>query len=63
MVGPANLMKEFRKVHQFTVFSVNTPLQHALAEYMKNPSNYRGLPQFYQEKRDYFQKLIKGSKI
>lgn len=63
VVGPANLMKEFRKVHQFTVFSVNTPLQHALAEYMKNPSNYRGLPQFYQEKRDYFQKLIKGSKF
>ncbi|MBL7922860.1 MAG: aminotransferase class I/II-fold pyridoxal phosphate-dependent enzyme, partial [Bacteroidia bacterium] len=40
--GPANLMKEFRKVHQFTVFSVNTPLQHALAAYMKDKSTYSG---------------------
>jgi methionine aminotransferase len=63
VVGPANLMKEFRKVHQFTVFSVNTPLQYALAEYLKTPANYNGLPQFYQEKRDYFQQLLKGSKF
>jgi methionine transaminase len=60
-VGPANLMKEFRKVHQFMVFSVNTPLQYALAEYMKNMDNYSGLESFYQEKRDYFRKLISGS--
>lgn len=63
VVGPANLMKEFRKVHQFTVFSVNTPLQYALAEYLKQPSNYTGLPAFYQRKRDYFQQLIRGSKF
>jgi methionine aminotransferase len=62
-VGPANLMKEFRKVHQFMVFSVNTPLQYALAEYMRDPENYNGLEQFYQEKRDYFRKLISGSKF
>ncbi|CAN5529055.1 pyridoxal phosphate-dependent aminotransferase [soil metagenome] len=60
-VGPANLMKEFRKVHQFMVFSVNTPLQHALATYLKNSEHYKHLPNFYQEKRDYFQKLLKGS--
>jgi len=60
-IGPENLMKEFRKVHQFMVFSVNTPLQHALAEYLENESNYLVLPTFYQEKRDYFQQLIKGS--
>ncbi|MBK7967131.1 MAG: methionine aminotransferase [Bacteroidetes bacterium] len=62
-LGPAHLMKEFRKVHQFTVFSANTPLQHALTAYMLNKENYAGLGEFYQEKRDYFQKLMKGSKF
>lgn len=62
-LGPAHLMKEFRKVHQFTVFSVNTALQHALTAYMLNKENYMGLSEFYQEKRDYFQKLMKGSKF
>lgn len=62
-VGPANLMKEFRKVHQFMVFSVNTPLQYALAEFMRDADNYTGLEQFYQEKRDYFRKLIGESKF
>ncbi len=62
-IGPAHLMKEFRKVHQFTVFSVNTALQHALTAYMLNKENYMGLSEFYQEKRDYFQKLMKGSKF
>jgi methionine aminotransferase len=62
-LGPAHLMKEFRKVHQFTVFSVNTALQHALTAYMLNKENYSGLGEFYQEKRDYFQKLLKGSKF
>jgi methionine transaminase len=60
-LGPAHLMKEFRKVHQFTVFSVNTALQHAFTTYMLNKENYSGLSEFYQEKRDYFQKLMKGS--
>ena len=60
-VGPANLMKEFRKVHQFMVFSVNTSLQHALAEYMQDASHYNGLESFYQEKRDYFRSLLEGS--
>ncbi len=60
-LGPANLMKEFRKLHQFTVFSVNTPLQYALAEFMKDKNNFSGLQAFYQEKRDYFQKLLTGS--
>lgn len=60
-LGPSNLMKEFRKVHQYTVFSVNTPLQYALSEYMKDKSNYSGLQQFYQQKRDFFQRQLKGS--
>lgn len=62
-VAPKNLMVEFRKVHQFVVFSCNTPIQHALAEYLKNKSNYMNLGAFYQQKRDYFIKLIKGSKF
>ncbi|WP_294241399.1 methionine aminotransferase [uncultured Chryseobacterium sp.] len=51
--APKYLMDEFRKVHQFNVFSVNTPMQLALAEYMKNPEHYLYLNQFFQEKRDF----------
>ncbi len=57
-LAPAELMKEFRKAHQFIVFSSNTPIQHAFAEMMKDPSYYFGLREFYQSKRDYFNKLI-----
>ncbi len=53
-LAPKQLMAEFRKVHQFNVFSVNTPMQIALAEYMKDPANYRNVPAFYQAKRDRF---------
>jgi methionine aminotransferase len=59
-VGPSNLMSEFRKIHQFVVFSVNTPIQYALSDYIKK-KNYRELPAFYQRKRDYFLSLIKNS--
>jgi len=62
-LGPEYLMKEFRKVHQFLVFSVNTPLQVALASYLKNEKHYLSLPSFYQAKRDYFIRLIEGSKF
>ena len=60
--APANLMAEFRKIHQFVVFSANTPLQYALADFIKN-KNYLSLPDYYQEKRDYFLTLIKGSRF
>lgn len=60
-LGPSYLMKEFRKVHQYITFSVNTPVQHALAEYLQNEDNYHSLANFYQEKRDYFIKLIQGT--
>ena len=56
-------MKEFRKAHQFIVFSVNTPIQYALAEYLKNENNYLSLSAFYQEKRDFFVNSIKNSKF
>jgi len=63
VLAPERLMAEFRRVHQFVVFCVNTPLQYALADYMKRKDEYLGLGSFYQEKRDYFIKLIKGSKF
>ncbi len=52
--APAALMAEFRKVHQFNVFTVNTPMQAALAAYMQDPAPYVNLPAFYQAKRDLF---------
>ncbi len=54
VAAPAALMAEFRKVHQFNVFTVNTPVQYGLASYMANESAYLGLPAFYQRKRDLF---------
>ena len=54
VAAPAVLMAEFRKVHQFNVFTVNTPMQHALASFMVDPSHHLGLPAFYQRKRDLF---------
>jgi len=54
--APPSLTQEFRKVHQFNVFTVNTPVQYGLAEYMKDPLPYLELPAFYQRKRDLFRK-------
>jgi len=54
VAAPATLSAEFRKVHQFNVFTVNTPMQHALARYMADPAPYLELPAFYQRKRDLF---------
>ena len=54
VAAPAALMAEFRKVHQFNVFTVNTPMQLGLAQYMADPAPYLNLPAFYQAKRDLF---------
>jgi len=62
-LAPTALMTEFRKVHQFNVFSVNHPTQVALAEYLKTPENYLTLNDFYQQKRDLFLSLIKDSRF
>jgi methionine transaminase len=59
--APKVLMDEFKKLHQFTVFAVNTPVQHAYAEYLKNEKFYLSLNSFYQHKRDLFLKAITGS--
>jgi len=61
--APKALMKEFRKVHQYNVFSVNHPIQKALATYMDDPQTYEGLAAFYQQKRDFFLDLISGSRF
>ena len=62
-IAPSYLTEEFRKVHQFNVFSVNHPTQVALAEYLKNPNRYLELGSFYQQKRDLFLSLIKDSRF
>jgi methionine transaminase len=54
VAAPAPLTAEFRKVHQFNVFTVNTPMQYGLAQYLLDPRPYLDLPAFYQKKRDYF---------
>ena len=58
-----SLTNEFRKIHQFIVFAVNTPIQLAISQFMKNEENIYSLNKFYQNKRDLFQKLIKDSKF
>jgi methionine aminotransferase len=59
VAAPATMMQEFRKVHQFNVFTVNTPMQYGLAQYLKNADHYLGLASFYQAKRDYFSEGLK----
>ena len=61
VAAPAPLMAEFRKVHQYNVFSVNTPMQHGLAAYMADPRPYLELSDFYQRKRDRFRAGLAGS--
>ncbi|MDB5935695.1 MAG: methionine aminotransferase [Massilia sp.] len=63
VAAPAALMAEFRKVHQYNVFTVNTPMQHGIASYMADPAPYLGLAAFYQHKRDLFRDGLKGSRF
>lgn len=63
VLAPANLMAEFRKAHQFVVFAVNTPIQYAMADYIKNEKNYLGVSKMYERKRDYFCSKIKKSRF
>lgn len=62
-LAPANLMQEFRKVHQFLVFSVNTPMQVGIAGYLKDESVYLGLADFFQQKRDHFRAGLAQSRF
>ena len=63
VAAPAALTAEFRKVHQFNVFTVNTPVQHALAAYMADAARYTELPAFYQRKRDLFREGLKPTRF
>ncbi len=63
VAAPAALTAEFRKVHQFNVFTVNTPMQHGLAQYLQEPVHYLALPAFYQAKRDLFRAGLAGSRL
>jgi len=62
-VASKALSQEIRKAHQFITFSVNTPLQLALAEYLADPENYLHLGAFYQQKRDFFLREIEGTSL
>lgn len=63
VAAPKALSAEFRKVHQYNVFSVNTPMQHGIAAYMADPALYLELPAFYQKKRDLFRSGLAGSRF
>jgi methionine transaminase len=63
VAAPIPLMAEFRKVHQFNVFTVNTPMQHGLAQYLLDPKPYLELPAFYQRKRDLFLQGLRTTRL
>ncbi|QWD61518.1 pyridoxal phosphate-dependent aminotransferase [Polynucleobacter sp. MWH-UH25E] len=63
VAAPAPLSAEFRKVHQFNVFTVNTPMQYGLATYLSDASHYLGLSAFYQAKRDFFRAGLEKTKF
>ena len=63
VLAAVDLMNEFRKVHQFNVFTVNTPCQLGIAEYMRDPARHLGLAAFYQHKRDFFRAQLRGTKF
>ncbi len=63
VAAPATLSAEFRKVHQFNVFTVNTPVQHGLARYMADPKPHLELPAFYQRKRDLFREGLRKTRF
>lgn len=63
VAAPASLSAEFRKVHQYAVFSVNTPVQLGLARYLEDPRPHQSLPAFYQRKRDHFRAGLAASRL
>jgi methionine aminotransferase len=63
ILAPHDLMVEVRKVHQFVTFASNTPVQYALAEFIKDKTHYDYVPTFYQQKRDFFVNALQGSRF
>jgi len=62
-LAPRQLSAEFQKIHQYLVFSVNTPIQHAYADFMQDQSHWVSLMSFYQSRRDYFLNRLAGSRF
>ncbi len=62
-LAPSKMMSEFRKVHQFNVFSVNTPMQVGISNYLKSENVYQEIPLFFQQKRDLFRSLLSETKF
>jgi methionine aminotransferase len=62
-LAPENLMKEFRKAHQFEVFSVNSFIQHAIADFLQNEANYLEISNLFQEKKDFFHNLMSQTRF
>ena len=62
-VAPPELTAEFRKVHQFNTFTINTPMQWAYADFLEDPAEYRNLPAFFQQKRDFFLERLQNSRL
>ena len=62
-LAPASMMAEFRKIHQYLVFSVNTPMQVAIAQYLKNEESYLSLASFFQTKRDSFREGLSQTRF
>ncbi len=63
LIAPSDLMGEIRKVHQYNTFTIHTPTQLAIADYIKDPSHYMGVSSMYEEKRDFFLSAMKDSKF
>ncbi len=63
IVAPAQIMTQFRSLHQFTVFTVNTPAQHAIADHLQDENTYESLPDFFAAKRDHLYKMLAPSKL
>lgn len=61
VVASPEITREVRRIHQYLIFSCNTPAQYAFARYLENPDHYRHLGVFYQQKRDYFRAQLQGS--
>lgn len=63
LIAPPELMKEIRKVHQYNTFTVHTPTQYAIADYLQTPEHYESVAGMYQKKRDYFLEQMQGSRF
>lgn len=62
-IAPESMMGEIRKVHQYNTFTIHTPSQYAIADYLEDSSKYLDISDMYEQKRDFFSEAMKGSKF